>query len=222
MILLAMAGQMGSGKDTVAAHLVANYGFTRLAFADNLKEMCKSVWNLTHEQVYGEKEKFQPFEQKLTLTKKHAKAVIKWVTEVNHISLTEYQENAILKLVGQEFETPRHILQYVGTEICRECIQDDFHANTVWTKIQREGLERIVVADCRFANEREKVIAWGGKTAIVTGRTTTQNASSAAKTHASETSLGDVSEYDFHLDNAGTLEELYRKTDEIMAELLSV
>jgi hypothetical protein len=40
---IALCGKAGSGKDTVAAHLVAAHGYTRLAFADPLKEMALEV-----------------------------------------------------------------------------------------------------------------------------------------------------------------------------------
>ena len=40
---IALSGKAGSGKDTVAAHLVAAHGYTRLAFADPLKEMALEI-----------------------------------------------------------------------------------------------------------------------------------------------------------------------------------
>jgi hypothetical protein len=40
---IALCGKARSGKDTVAAHLVAHHGYTRLAFADPLKDMALSV-----------------------------------------------------------------------------------------------------------------------------------------------------------------------------------
>ncbi|MGW1859354.1 deoxynucleotide monophosphate kinase family protein [Streptomyces collinus] len=40
---IALLGKAGSGKDTVAAHLVAEHGYTRLAFADPLKDMALEV-----------------------------------------------------------------------------------------------------------------------------------------------------------------------------------
>jgi hypothetical protein len=40
---IALCGKARSGKDTVAGHLVQRYGYTRLAFADPLKEMALSV-----------------------------------------------------------------------------------------------------------------------------------------------------------------------------------
>jgi hypothetical protein len=38
-MLIGVTGHAQHGKDTVAAYLVANHGFTRLAFADPLKEL---------------------------------------------------------------------------------------------------------------------------------------------------------------------------------------
>lgn len=39
MTIIALAGQMRAGKDSAARVLVEDYGFTRLAFADRLKEL---------------------------------------------------------------------------------------------------------------------------------------------------------------------------------------
>lgn len=38
-MLIGLAGSMGAGKDTVASILVRDHGFTRLAFADAIKDM---------------------------------------------------------------------------------------------------------------------------------------------------------------------------------------
>jgi len=39
VVLIGLVGRAGSGKDTAAAHLCAEYGFVRAAFADSLKDM---------------------------------------------------------------------------------------------------------------------------------------------------------------------------------------
>ncbi|NED29195.1 hypothetical protein G3I37_30615, partial [Streptomyces anulatus] len=39
----ALIGKARSGKDSVGAHLVRRYAYTRLAFADPLKEMALAV-----------------------------------------------------------------------------------------------------------------------------------------------------------------------------------
>lgn len=50
--LVALAGVAGSGKSTVAEHLVAQYGYTRLKFAGPLKDMCRAI-GMTEAMIEG-------------------------------------------------------------------------------------------------------------------------------------------------------------------------
>lgn len=52
--IVALNGEAGSGKSTVAAFLEQHYGFKRVAFATTLKEIVRRAFDLTHEQVYGD------------------------------------------------------------------------------------------------------------------------------------------------------------------------
>ncbi len=49
--IIGICGKKYHGKDTVANHLVEKYGYTRIAFADPIKDICKIVFGLTHEQL---------------------------------------------------------------------------------------------------------------------------------------------------------------------------
>lgn len=42
-MLIGLSGKRGAGKDSVASALVADYGFTRIAFADALKQMLRAI-----------------------------------------------------------------------------------------------------------------------------------------------------------------------------------
>jgi hypothetical protein len=42
-MLIGLNGYAGAGKDTAAAYLVENHGFTRLAFADKLKDLAYAI-----------------------------------------------------------------------------------------------------------------------------------------------------------------------------------
>lgn len=55
-IIIALCGPAGSGKTTVANHLIEKYGARRYGFATPLKEMVKHAFDLTEEQVYGTQE----------------------------------------------------------------------------------------------------------------------------------------------------------------------
>lgn len=54
--IIAVCGPAGSGKSTVANHLVEKYGAERYGFATPLKEMVKRALGFTDEQVYGTQE----------------------------------------------------------------------------------------------------------------------------------------------------------------------
>lgn len=44
MTNIALTGAMRSGKDTVADYLVGKYGYTRFAFGDGLKDVCRALY----------------------------------------------------------------------------------------------------------------------------------------------------------------------------------
>lgn len=51
--LLGLMGRKQSGKDTVAEHLVEEYGFVRYAFADPIKKACQEAFGFNWEQSWG-------------------------------------------------------------------------------------------------------------------------------------------------------------------------
>lgn len=59
--IILLAGKAGSGKDTVANHLVKNYSFKRFAFADTLKEYVSNKYNIPLHILFtqeGKKKKY--------------------------------------------------------------------------------------------------------------------------------------------------------------------
>jgi hypothetical protein len=60
--LVGITGRKGHGKDTIGKTLCQDYGFTRLAFGDTLKEVCRDIFGFSDEQLYGdEKEVIDPY-----------------------------------------------------------------------------------------------------------------------------------------------------------------
>jgi hypothetical protein len=51
--LIGVIGKKQSGKDTIAQHLIDEYGFTRYAFADPIKDACIAAFGFTKEQCWG-------------------------------------------------------------------------------------------------------------------------------------------------------------------------
>ena len=57
--LIGLYGKMHSGKDTLGNYLVQTHGYTRIAFADALKEVCKLITGFTDDQLYGDKKEIE-------------------------------------------------------------------------------------------------------------------------------------------------------------------
>lgn len=49
--IIGLTGKKFCGKDTVANYFVVHGGYTKIAFADILKDVCKMIFNLTDKQL---------------------------------------------------------------------------------------------------------------------------------------------------------------------------
>lgn len=56
-MIIGIAGKARTGKDTVAKYLFANYSFTRIAFADPVKQAAQVIFGLTNEQTWDDAHK---------------------------------------------------------------------------------------------------------------------------------------------------------------------
>ena len=127
--------------------------------------------------------------------------------------------------------TPRWILQYWGTDVCRKAFHDDIWIASLENKL-RNSQDDVVISDCRFPNEILAIKRAGGivvrvirgpepdwyDAAVSANRGPDGNSSWALsrrkletlKIHASETSwIG--TKFDAVLDNNGTLDHLYEQ-----------
>lgn len=86
--------------------------------------------------------------------------------EVNPILFThqDFKEHPQLALLGQ---TPRHLMQTLGTEWGRDCVSDTLWIELLGLKLSRlavEGdVELVVVTDVRFPNEADLIRQHGGE-----------------------------------------------------------
>ena len=60
-MILGLTGVRGSGKDTLADHLVDHYGFRRIAFADPVREKVKFLLQLNSDEEYDSVKRTQLF-----------------------------------------------------------------------------------------------------------------------------------------------------------------
>ena len=132
--------------------------------------------------------------------------------------------------------TPRWVLQYWGTEVCRKAFHDDIWIASLENKI-RTSKDHVVISDCRFPNEILSIRNAGGQILWVQrgelpdwydvaidankGMNIAINELRMRKIHVSETAWVGT-EFDAVLDNNGTIDELYNQTKLIVSNEIAL
>ena len=185
-MLIGIVGLIGSGKDTVAERLVAQHSYRRDSFAKSLKDAVSSMFNWDRELLEGKTD-----------------ASREWREQPD-----EFWSERFGKPV-----TPRWVLQYFGTEVMRGNMYDGIWVDSC---LGRYKGENTVISDTRFVNEIKEIRAKNGKFILVKrGELPTQKEMQEQGAHKSEWDwIG--SEFDYIIDNDGTLEDLYKKVDDLI------
>ena len=211
--VIAIAGRALAGKDTFARLLMkADPAFSNIALADNLKVLCQIVFGLPPWLTDTQEGKMTQLVPSIEITKRDAWKIIQFMELTHKTQLCDKADNDfdfVMRQLPMTITSPRQLLQFVGTEICRALIST-YHMDVLLRKISGPyATDRIwLVTDCRFPNERRGFVQQAQTKTVLIDR-----ASAAAKTdtHASENGLGESSEYDFVINNNGTLEDLEDK-----------
>jgi hypothetical protein len=198
-MIIGICGFIGAGKDTAADYLVNFHEYRRESFANTLKDAVSAVFGWDRTMLEGRT--------------KEARA---WREEVD----TWWAER-----LDMPHLTPRWILQYWGTEVCRQGFHDDMWIASLENKL-RKTQDSVVISDCRFPNEIKAIKAQGGKIIWVQRGITPHWYSIAEQAnrgdnkarewlglngiHASEYSWAGT-EFDAIIDNNGTIDNLYKQ-----------
>lgn len=215
--IIALSGEAGVGKDEIADALVSR-GYVKTSFASNLKEMCQFAFRLTPYHTDTQKGKKMILKPPLPFNKTVLNKISLWLKKSHNIKvfapkLKELENKYIRQQVvvhgkPMYFKTPREILQFVGTEICR-AVTDTYHTEVLFKKIKETPHANYVVTDARFENERKLLKDYFGATLIRVKRPGYSSATTQGlENHASETSMGADEDYDIVINNGGTIEEL--------------
>lgn len=206
--VIAVAGGIGSGKDTVADYLVTFHGFKRLSFASSLKDAVASVFGWPREMLEG--------------STKHSR---EWREQVD-----SWWANRL----DIPHLTPRWVLQYWGTDVLRQHFHDEIWVASLENKL-RTAQDDIVITDCRFKNELDAIKRIGGITLRVNRGSRPpwhdiaeqyNNSTSEFKgqllellreqdVHASEYSSVGLN-YDHHIDNNSSIDDLHYRVSRIL------
>ena len=203
-MIIGITGLISSGKDTIADYLTTYQGFKRISFAASLKDAVAAVFDWDRESLEGT-----------------TKASRVWREQKD-----EWWSNRLKMDI-----TPRWVLQYWGTDVCRNHFHNDIWVASVEHRLLNSK-EDIVLTDCRFSNEVAAIKNAGGiairvqrglnpewyDSAIAYNRGPNGNSSWALskmkldnmKIHASEYSSVGL-KYDHVIENNGTIDSLHEK-----------
>lgn len=131
--VIALTGAKRAGKDTVASYLVKEYGFTRVAFADPLREHIYTLNPIIH------------------ITYDIQTGVQGPIRLAEYVDLNGWDK-------AKELPEVRRLLQVYGTEVVRDQIDPDLWINLAMAKIRKIN-GPVVVTDMRFKNELSALVA---------------------------------------------------------------
>jgi hypothetical protein len=197
--IIAISGLIGSGKDTAANLLITKHSFTKIAFADSLKDAVAAIFSWDRSMLEGSTQESRAWRE----------TVDDWWAQrldIPHL-------------------TPRWVLQNMGTEVLRNHFHDDIWVASVERKIHTCG-HSVVITDCRFPNEIAAIKRIGGTTARIYRGQDPQWLELAKSdmgefrrqyphVHASEYSSVNL-EYDYYVNNNGTIVELHAQLREML------
>jgi len=213
-MIIGFVGLIGSGKDTAADFLVNSHGFRRDSFANTLKDAVAAVFGWDRVLLEGRTKEAREWREQVDPW---------WAKRLDMPELT-----------------PRWVLQYWGTEVCRHGFHDDIWIASVENKM-RKTTDNIVISDVRFPNEIKAIHDAGGivvrikrgddpawfEAAASVNRGPDGNTSwSLSKTkmeklkiHDSETAWVGT-KFDAVLTNDGTIDELMTKVKDLVQDPL--
>jgi len=121
---------------------------------------------------------------------------------------------------GVKDERGRRLLQLLGTDVCRDCISEDYWVERWKESVARERarkIQLIVADDVRFENELNCIKSLGGITYQLVGRS--MELSKDASTHPSEQLYLKLAD-DLLISNTSTFEALECRAKEIVKRLI--
>tara|TARA_Y100000590_G_scaffold452111_1_gene594642 strand:+ start:1991 stop:2683 length:693 start_codon:yes stop_codon:yes gene_type:complete len=169
-VIIGLSGKKGSGKNQVAEYMAKILGEENvniIAFADPIKEIAVRYMGVKRDVAWGTQE-----QKESTYTQ------WKW-EDIPREKRSNYN-------VSTYHMTVRQLLQYIGTELFRQNISDDFWVKACFNQIYNHAdkYKYHIITDVRFPNEAIQIKDFGGKVVRLW-----RGGVSAHDKHMSETAL---------------------------------
>lgn len=180
-MIIGISGKAGAGKDTAAKMLEVLYANPNISYEDFANRRYKNFADI---QIVH-------FADTLKETAQVLFRIGEWETN------TQEGKKTTINWIGK---TVRELLQEIGQGL-RDTIDFD-----IWVKIlfaNTEGWSNYIIADVRYPNEVKAIKERNGILLRI------DRESAGAGNHSSETALDDYKEWDVHIKNNGSIEDLF-------------
>jgi len=189
-IVIGVCGRKQSGKDEVAIAL-RQLSFCRIAFADKLKKVCMAVYGMEHDHMYGDLKETQyslagktrarsayiarkvvsdvyRFPKETRFDQCMDVCMIRWGGKTPREICEIFIQGCLEVFDWPEHDiTPRRVLQFVGTDVCRKRIHDNTWIQATMSDIRESRHERWVITDARFINEINAIRSMSQKSGVI-------------------------------------------------------
>ena len=180
-MIIGISGKAGSGKDTAAKMLEVLYANPDISYEDFANKRYKNFADI---QIVH-------FADSLKETAQVLFRISEWETN------TQEGKKTTINWIGK---TVRELLQGIGQGL-RGAIDFD-----LWVKIlfaNTEDWSNYIIADVRYPNEVKAIKERNGILLRIDRK------GAGAGNHSSETALDDYKEWDVHIENNGSIEDLF-------------
>lgn len=142
MVYIGLQGFIGAGKDTAGRYIHSREDFVKDSFATTLKDVCAVLFDWPRELLEGDTEDSRVWREEVDT----------WWS--NKLDIPNF--------------TPRHALQYIGTDVIRNHFHPDMWLLTFQRRMEKNANGRnVILTDCRFKNEINFFKQVGGKIVLV-------------------------------------------------------
>ena len=180
-MIIGISGKAGSGKDTAAKMLEVLYANPDISYEDFANRKYKNFADI---QVIH-------FADILKETVQALFGIGEWETN------TQEGKKVIISWIGK---TVRELLQGVGQGL-RDAIDPDLWVKALFANT--EDWANVIIADVRYPNELEAIKERDGILLRIDRK------GAGVGNHSSETALDDYNDWNFHIGNNGSMEDLF-------------
>lgn len=213
MKVIGLTGFAKSGKST-AAEILKSLGGEEVAFAKHLKDVCSAVFGVPRNHFDDQAFKEIPFQVVVEIEASDIMEILDMFEVPNR-----FVAASIVAHRGVKLTSPRHVAQYIGTEVLRT-IDQNIHINMAFKMAESSTAKFLICSDMRFDNELNEVQENDGLSiGISRKKATPENIESL---HPSEKEIPTlISQCDVKVENEGSIEDLQTTVREAALKFLA-